>query len=133
MYQTLNRWARFAQKWLRRENNGPRIGLIKTLFELKKAVRRRMHKTIAYKWVCRWLKLASSTVNTVLSWTRSNQHVPPRAATRSLQIPSSTSLPLVKLGQNRYEPPASRFAKSQTDWPFGWSAKRANRSNHNPA
>ena len=25
------------------------------------------------------------------------------------------------------------FAKSQTDWPFGWSAKQAKRSNHDPA
>ena len=56
-----------------------------------------------------------------------------RAGARSLQIPSSTSLPLVKFGQNRYEPPASMFAKSQTDWPFGWSAKQAKRSNHDPA
>ena len=61
------------------------------------------------------------------------QHVAPRAATGSLQIPSSTSFPLVKLGQIRYEPPASMFAKSQTDWPFGWSAKQAKRSNHDPA
>ena len=77
--------------------------------------------------------VANFLQNTVLSWTGSNQHVPPRAATRSLQIPSSTSLPLVKLGQNRYEPPASMFANSQTDWPFGWSAKQAKRSNHDPA
>ena len=72
-------------------------------------------------------------VNTVSSPSQAKQHVAPRAATRSLQIPSSTSLPLVKLGQNRYEPPASMFAKSQTDWPFGWSAKQAKRSNHDPA
>ena len=72
-------------------------------------------------------------VNTVSSPPQAKQHVAPRAATRSLQIPSSTSLPLVKLGQNRYEPPASMFANSQTDWPFGWSAKQAKRSNHDPA
>merc|ERR1712208_135209 len=71
--------------------------------------------------------------NIVLSPPPHSQHVAPRAATGSLQIPSSTSFPLVKLGQIRYEPPASMFAKSQTDWPFGWSAKQAKRSNHDPA
>ena len=78
-------------------------------------------------------KYVTSIENIVLLPPPHSQHVAPRAATGSLQIPSSTSFPLVKLGQIRYEPPASMFAKSQTDWPFGWSAKQAKRSNHDPA
>ena len=89
---------------------------------------------LTVKWLTLNLKSNKvNIVNTVSSPSQAKQHVAPRAATRSLQIPSSTSLPLVKLGQNRYEPPASMFAKSQTDWPFGWSAKQAKRSNHDPA
>ena len=79
------------------------------------------------------LELKKDIENIVLFPPPHKQHVAPRAATGSLQIPSSTSFPLVKLGQIRYEPPASMFAKSQTDWPFGWSAKQAKRSNHDPA
>ena len=36
MYPTLNKWGRFAQKWLRSLNNGPPIGLVRTLLKLKK-------------------------------------------------------------------------------------------------
>ena len=36
MYPTLNKWGRFAQKWMRSLNNGPPIGLVRTLLKLKK-------------------------------------------------------------------------------------------------
>ena len=48
MYLTLNKWGRFAQKWLRSLNNGPPIGLVRTLPKLKKRRRpaERAHRIV---------------------------------------------------------------------------------------